>query len=239
MNIRAELKSEDNPLVAKKINLSELLNSYVNDFFESGCLFALNNDSYSVALKTVRKGYKLDIIEYRFYIEDYINKIHTTIYLDEAKRNNYSEIKEMNCFIFYNNFSKDGRFYLGEVEHIDNDKMQNIIKIRESLKKGLVYEKYITEPDNNNITINKNEYTVPKSFFNQLTVENLRLIKNIQDLDPIFLNIISKLKINNILSITKDEEEMIDLLTDTKTPDYLKENYKVSPMNKIKRLFRI
>lgn len=239
MNIRAELKSEDNPLVAKKINLSELLNTYINDFFESRCLFALNKDSYSIALKTLRRGHKLDIIEYRFDIEDYINKIHTTIYLGEAKRNNYSEIKEMNCFIFYNHFSKDGRFYLGEVERIDNGKMQNIIKTRESLKKGLVYEKYITEPDNNNITINKNEYTVPKSFFNQLTVENLRLLKNIQDLDPIFLNITSKLKINNILSITKEEEEMIELLTDAKTPDYLKENYKVSPMNKIKRLFRI
>lgn len=240
MDIKAELKDENNPLITTKVNLSELLNTYINDFFESGCLFALNKESYSIALKTSRRGYKLDIIEYGFYIEDYINKLNVKICVGEAKKNNnYSEIKEMHCFIFYNNLSNDGRFYFGEVEYIDNTKMKKIIEIREYLKKTLTYEKDIIEPNNNNLIINKNEYTVPKSFFNQLTVENLKLLKKIQDLDPNFLNITSSLKINNILSITKEEEEMIDLLTDAKTPDYLKENYKVSPMNKIKRLFRI
>lgn len=240
MNIRAELKNEDNPLVAKGINLSSLLDTYIGNFLESGCLFALNNDSYSVALKTVRRGYKLDIIEYKFYIEDHVNRLNITISMDELeKNNNYSGIKEMHCFIFYTHLSDEGQFYFGEVEHIDNNKMKNVIEIRESLKKVLTYEKDITDFNNNKIKINKKEYNVPKNFFNHLTIKNLNLIKKIHVLDQNLLNATTNIKINNILSITKEEEEMIELLTDTKTPDYLKENYKVSPMNKIKRLFRI
>lgn len=219
-------------------NLTQSINIYLKKFFDSENLFSLHKEDYSVSLKTVRTGYKLDIITYIIEIKDYLNKVESTITLKKDSDNNYSTYTHLDYFIYYKNQNVGQFYHGGYFPNIDSEKIKKLIKIRNSLKK-ITYEKDILAPKNNYFIINKQDFDIPKYFIKNFTIKNLNLIKNIENIDINFLKIIENLNIKNTLSITPEESEMIEILTDTKTPEWFKNNnLNNNPqINFIKKLF--
>lgn len=198
----------------------------INDFVESGQVYSYTNDKYNLLLIDQDEIGLNNTILFTFHIMDNKTGDFHKIY--------YTHLLEMTDIYFqtfgnaYSTYhAKTSEFSFGEekcfldlFESIDMGKLNTIISFRTLYHNAIDFDEEFNE-----FFINKNlvgNLFEVKSFLDTLTFKNFdkvktcdskfnyRLISNLQQHD-----------VKDVLMITKEEKELIELNTDIVIPDYL------------------
>lgn len=239
MEIIFDIKDPTTPTQKKSINLTSDLKHQIGDFINSGNLFALVRSTFTVSLLCEYKGGSIN--KYSLQIHDKANGLMTFIDL-ENKYDFKNASPKITCMGMHNGSSESKDYGRLAYDSIFNDlykeKIADIIYKRVKKLKNFNYTSGAR--GSHDIIINNKTYTVPSVLFNQLTVKNLDSIKNLpKNIDMDFFKAISNIDVKNLFSITKEEQETIELLTDVKTPEYLKFGYETpTSLQKIRNMFK-
>lgn len=240
MEITFDIKDPTNPTQKKSINLTSDLKHQIGDFINSGNLFALVRDTFTVSLLCEYKGGSIN--KYSLQIHDKANGLMTFIDL-ENKYDFKNASPKITCMGMHNGSSESKDYGRLAYDSIFNafykEKIADIIYKRVKKLKKIDYNTG-EKGGNETIIINNQSYKVPNGLFNQLTVQNIEAIRNLpKNIDMGFFEAISNIDIKNLFSITKEEQETIELLTDAKTPEYLKSGYETpTSLQKIRNMFK-
>lgn len=240
MEIIFDIKDPTNPTQKKSINLTSDLKHQIGDFINSGNLFSLIRSTFTVSLLCEYKGGSIN--KYSLQIHDKSNGLMTFIDL-ENKYDFKNASPKITCMGMHNGSSESKDYGRLAYDSIFNafykEKIADIIYNRVKKLKNFNYTS--SSRGNNDIVINNNIYKVPYGLFNQLTVQNIEAIRNLpKNIDMGFFEAISNIDIKNLFSITKEEQETIELLTDAKTPEYLKSGYQIpTSIQKIRSIFKL
>lgn len=239
MEIKFEIKDPINPANKKTVNLTSDLKHQIGDFINSGNLFSLVRSTFTVSLLCEYKGGSIH--KYSLNIHDKVNGLMTFIDLENKYdfKNSSPKITSMGSQSGSSESKDYGRLAYDSIfNDFYKEKIADIIYKRVKKLKNFNYTSGAR--GNDDLVINNKTYTVPSVLFNQLTVQNLDSIKNLpKNIDMDFFKAISNIDVKNLFSITKEEQETIELLTDVKTPEYLKSGYEVpTSIQKIRNMFK-
>lgn len=240
MEIIFDIKDPTTPTQKKSINLTSDLKHQIGDFINSGNLFAMVRSTFTVSLLCEYKGGSIN--KYSLQIHDKANGLMTFIDL-ENKYDFKNASPKITCMGMHNGSSESKDYGRLAYDSIFNafykEKIADIIYKRVKKLKNF---NYTSGPrGNNDIVINNKLHNIPNGLFNQLTVQNIEAIRNLpKNIDMGFFEAISNIDIKNLFSITKEEQETIELLTDAKTPEYLKSGYQIpTSIQKIRNIFKL
>lgn len=240
MEIIFDIKDPTTPNQKKSINLTSDLKQQIGDFINSGNLFFLERPTFNIALKCEYNGGSIH--KYSLNIHDKVNGLMTFIDL-ENKYDFKNASPKITCMGTQSGSSHSKDYGRLAYDNVFNDfykeKIADIIYKRVKKLKNFNYSS--GPSGNKDIVINNKLHNIPYGLFNHLTVQNIEAIRNLpKNIDMGFFEAISSIDIKNLFSITKEEQETIELLTDAKTPEYLKSGYQIpTSIQKIRNIFKI
>lgn len=198
----------------------------INDFVESGQVYSYTNDKYNLLLIDQDEIGLNNSILFTFHIMD--NKtgdFHKICYTHLSDLTDIYFQTFGNAYTTYHAKTSEHSIseeqdFLDLFESIDMDKLNTIISFRTLYHNVIDFDEEFNE-----FFINKNlvgNLFEVKSFLNTLTFKNFDKVKSCDS--KFNYRLISNLQqhdVKDVLMITKEEKELIELNTDIVIPDYL------------------
>lgn len=210
----------------KDNNEHENLKKIINDFVESGQIYSYTATNYYLLLLDDDVSFGNNF--FKFYIINNQNTYlsHEIYYSNSLNLNDNSFFKFGNSYISNNDFLINGKVVKSEDEYIDLFNNVNIDKLNFILKKRIECHQAITfDQEFKEFFIKGNmigSLEIIDSFLNTLNVSNFEKLKLCDALfNYNFIKNISKYNVKDILMLSKEEKDLIELNTDIVIPEYL------------------